>query len=117
MTNPVALLRTIRDGDTSYPALMVWCPGCEYPDEDGRMVGGLHMLPVAPPGKPHWTFDGNLERPTLSPSILTRINRPEPMRCHSYLRAGVWEFLADCTHQYAGQRVASPPLPDWVVRE
>jgi len=37
------------------------------------------------------------------------------IRCHSYLRAGVWEFLADCTHTMAGQQVPMVDLPDWIA--
>lgn len=130
--NPVAQLRSISDGTrgNSYQAIVLWCPGCEQPAEDGEMHGGLHMLPVTGAGRPTWSFDGNLEAPTLSPSILTRYEHARRRRvaggeledvglfvCHSYLRAGVWEFLGDCTHELAGQRVPAVPLPDWVVRE
>ena len=127
MTEPVALLRSVRHGEWRYEALMIWCPGCERPDEDGEPIGGLHMLPVSghPPG-PRWDFDGNLAAPTLSPSILTRSeHRRERVDgelrdvglfvCHSFLRAGVWEFLGDCTHALAGRRVPMTPLPAWAV--
>lgn len=106
MTNPVALLRHVADGDLRYDALMFWCPA----DND------LHMLPVNAEVKtPSWTWDGNLEQPTLSPSILTRWGAGKV--CHSYLRAGQWEFLSDCTHELAGKTVPMVPLPDWVVDE
>lgn len=118
--NPVAQLRGIRDGDSRYEAIVLWCPGCEVEPIDGTPQGGLHMLPVrGDTGKrPRWDFDGNLERPTLAPSILTRFTLAgQPFVCHSFLRAGVWEFLSDCTHRHRGQRVPAVPLPDWVVRE
>lgn len=128
--NPVAQLRGVTWGDGHrYEALMLWCPGCQYED-DGVLVGGLHMLPVSgdPGNRAAWTWDGSLEAPTLSPSILTRMgHRRQRMDgvlmdvgefvCHSFLRAGVWEFLGDCTHALAGQSVPAAPLPDWVVRE
>jgi hypothetical protein len=121
MTNPVALLRGIRDGEDRYEGLVVWCPGCERPhhSEPNHLVGGLHMLPVKGDGtkRPTWEFNGNLERPTLSPSIMTRYNLGETeVVCHSFLTDGVWNFLDDCTHQYKGQQVPMVPLPDWVVR-
>lgn len=123
--NPVAQLRTVQDGDLEYQALVFWCPGCEYPGEDGQPQGGAHMLPVNSTTKtPQWDFDGNLDAPTLSPSILTRMNhrreRGEDVGefvCHSFMRAGQMEFLGDCTHQYAGQTVPLPPMPDWLVKE
>lgn len=125
---PKSMLRTITDGDSSYEALMFWCPGCEQPTEDGGTQGGLHMLPVNSSTKsPSWGFDGNLKQPTLTPSILTsmaharRRSAPgEPLvdvgqfTCHSFLVAGVFQFLGDCTHQYANQHVPLPDLPAWV---
>jgi hypothetical protein len=75
------------------------------------------MLPVsgdAPPNKPQWDFNGNLESPTLSPSILTRYN---DLVCHSFMRDGKMEFLSDCTHELAGQTVPIPPMHDWLVNE
>ena len=115
MTNPVAQIIHTRDGDLLYDSIMVWCPGCEFLDEDGEPRGGLHMLPISEPGSPKWDFDGNLDAPTLAPSILTRTNRPEEFICHSFLRAGVFEYLGDCTHHLANQQVPIPPLPDWAL--
>ena len=113
-----AQLRTIDDHGRTYTALAFWCPGCEQVDNDGHRHRGLHMLPVNSTWKtPSWGFDGNLDAPTLSPSILTRSGPDGVNVCHSFLRAGVFEFLGDCTHQYAGQQVSIPDLPDWVVRE
>lgn len=122
--NPVALLRQLTSGELTYEVIVLWCPGCEV-DRDGEKAGGLHMLPVsadgaAPDGsrRTTWGFDGRLDAPTLSPSILTRFTMAgQPFVCHSFLRGGVWEFLSDCTHMLAGQRVPAVPLPDWVVGE
>lgn len=77
------------------------------------------MLPVNTTiTKPAWTWDGNLETPTVSPSILTKGERKGvTFVCHSYLKAGVFEFLTDCTHALVGQKVLIPDLPDWVLRE
>jgi hypothetical protein len=35
---------------------------------------------------------------------------PKQRRCHSFLKDGVWEYLADCSHDMAGQKVEAP---DW----
>jgi hypothetical protein len=76
---------------------------------------GLHMLPVnSTERSPSWDFDGNLESPTLSPSILTRYN---DQVCHSFLRNGVFEFLSDCTHEFAGQNIPIPDLPEGYFEE
>lgn len=77
---------------------------------------GLHMLAVnSPQHPPSWDWNGNLERPTLSPSILSRTGPDGVNICHSYLRDGVFEFLEDCTHKRAGQQVPMSDLPEWAV--
>lgn len=83
-TSTVAALRTVRDGGTSYDLLWFWCPGCDE----------AHAVPVT--GPKAWTFDGNLDAPTLSPSLLCR--RGGDSVCHSFVRAGRMQFLGDCTH-------------------
>lgn len=111
-TVPVAALRHVEDHGDTYDTLVIWCPGCAY----GRDAGGLHMLPVTGDAskRPTWTWDGDLDAPTLSPSILTYASGEQP-RCHSFLRAGVWEFLDDSTHALAGHRVPMVPLPGWAL--
>lgn len=88
----------------------IWCPGCDYQHrvtvvgEDGSQDSVV------------WEWDGNVETPTFSPSILVHAGERQPV-CHSFIRAGRWEFLGDCTHALAGQTVDMVPLPDWLVRE
>lgn len=109
-------LRQVNDHGVRYQALMFVCPGCAV---DGS--SGLHMLPVNSPQvapKPSWDWDGALTYPTLSPSILTRGGRSgSDAICHSFLKAGVFEFLSDCTHSLAGQKVPMPDLPQWVEKD
>lgn len=105
-------LRTVDDRGKIYTALMFVCPGCIAGGPEG--YEGLHSLPVNVEGefdKPSWDWDGNLEAPTLSPSILSRGYGV----CHSFLRQGIFEFLTDSTHPLAGQKVPIPDLPEWVV--
>jgi len=85
------------------------CPGC----------GLGHLLPVSGwqdnDGRASWGFDGNVDRPTLSPSILYRIERNPPSRsvvCHSFVRDGRIEFLSDCTHALAGKTVDLPEISE-----
>lgn len=35
--------------------------------------------------------------------------------CHSFIRSGQWQFLADCAHKLAGQTVPMVPVPDWLL--
>lgn len=87
--------------------LWMWCPGCD----------DLHSVTLA-----DWKVDTtDLDRPTVSPSILVSpvFGPPEHARpkCHSYLVAGVWEFLHDSEHEFAGRRVGMMPLPTWFVHQ
>lgn len=108
---PKTMLIDVEDHGVGYQCLAFMCPGCV---ETGG--GGLHMLPVnTSVHTPSWDFDGNIEAPTVAPSILTRGGRVEGAVCHSFLRNGVFEFLGDCTHSMAGQHVPMPDLPDWFI--
>lgn len=103
--------------------IMFRCPGC-----------GWHVLNVDPskPG-PCWGFNGDLERPTFTPSILTkaghycasqegqdcwctyeaRLGRPAPFSCficHNFVTDGRIQFLSDSTHHLAGQTVDLMPF-------
>ena len=77
----------------------MWCPGCE----------DMHVISNA------WSFDGDHEAPTFSPSILVNYGRvgPDGMKraCHSFVVAGQWQFLSDSTHPLAGQTVPMVPIP------
>ena len=110
-----AQLRTVDDQGVIYTALAFCCPACATE----RHGSGFHMLPVnSPHHPPSWDWDGNLEAPTLSPSILTNGSwKGDTTTCHSYLKAGVFEFLGDCTHDFANQHVPLPDLPDWAIKE
>lgn len=106
-----ARLRDVERDGARYQSLMFVCPGCA--EQDGS---GLHMLPVnTSETSPSWTFDGDLDAPTLAPSIKTTFG--EQTLCHCYLRGGVFHFLKDSTHSLAGQNVPIPDLPDWAAKE
>lgn len=89
-----------RHGDGPNPGeiLIFHCPGCKY--GHGFNISG-------PP--PVWTYNGNEESPTLSPSLLYTREQAK-FRCHSFVRDGMIQFLGDCDHPLAGQTV---PLPPW----
>ncbi|WP_051264705.1 DUF6527 family protein [Nakamurella lactea] len=74
------------------------CPACDF----------LHGVRII--GQGAWDWDCNRDAPTISPSILVQ-GGAENIRCHSFLKAGRWEFLSDCTHAFAGQTVDMVPLP------
>ena len=90
--------------------LFTWCPGCRW----------AHYYSLRGTA-PMWEWNGSLISPTLTPSYLTRRNHSpladdenpvgrEAFCCHSFLTDGIFQFLGDCTHQFAGQAV---PVPEW----
>lgn len=80
---------------------LVWCPGCDE----------LHGLAVDSKERPSWTWNGDPDKPTYSPSLLVR----GQTQCHSFIRDGQWIFLNDCDHPLAGKTVPIPDLPDWII--
>lgn len=99
------------------------CPGCK----------SYHYLGITPGTRPCWTFNGDLEKPTFSPSLLQRsghyvsgqkqppdcwlCNNAEESEkynyacgvCHSFIKDGMIQFLTDSTHALAGK---TAPLDD-----
>ena len=75
-----------------------FCPGCKK----------LHFVSVK--GNIVWDFNGDIEKPTFSPSILTwlPIKDYEKYRCHSFIKDGKIQFLGDCWHELKGQTVDLP---------
>lgn len=109
-----ATLATAEDGQR----VLFRCPGC---DDNHQIYVGT------------WTWNGDLERPTFSPSVLVRaiqwdveeypretfkrraerhagVPAGEHTVCHSFVTDGRIQFLGDCTHALAGQTV---DLPGW----
>lgn len=108
--------------------LLFRCPGCEE----------MHQVQVGDGPGPRWGFNGDYERPTFSPSILVRTGHYVPghqpgdgcwctfcaeddkdgtpgfscKQCHSFVRDGQIQFLADCSHALAGQTVDLPLMEE-----
>lgn len=105
------VLRKLEGGRVAF-----WCPGCRE----------MHEVRVDGEGRPCWNFNEDYDRPTFSPSILVRgvqteiddrgewtgewicgpDGKPLPLVCHSFVKDGRIQFLADCTHELAGKTVA-----------
>ncbi len=77
------------------------CPGC----------GTAHMV-LTDNGSPCWKFNGDIDNPTVAPSIKVRAGNDIDGRtiCHSFIEKGKIRFLNNCTHKLPGQTV---DLPDW----
>lgn len=114
-------LRNIEGGGLGY-----WCQGCDM----------LHQVRVGDGPRPRWGWNGDVEKPTFTPSVLVTWNQGEPPAttedirqkirsgeivqtkvhkvCHTFVTDGRVQFLGDCTHQYAGQTLDLPDLPgEW----
>lgn len=57
---------------------------------------------------PVWSWNGDTEKPTLKPSVLTRTedwSSGECIKivCHTWINDGKVQFLSDCSHEFAGQ--------------
>ena len=84
---------------TGEERLWMFCPGCNEPHS------------VALNGQCKWDWNGSIESPTISPSILVT-QPPTDYRCHSFVREGRWQFLDDCNHALKGTTVEIPEYPD-----
>lgn len=79
-----------------------FCPGCRYD----------HPVNTNPNnGKPVWGFNGDVNKPTFTPSLLVHDHYPAS-RCHSFITNGQIQFLSDYFHHLAGQTVDLPILED-----
>lgn len=116
------VLRSIAGGGLGF-----WCPGCRE----------MHVVWTGDGSGPRWGWNGNVERPTFTPSVLvrgTQTVRDEngrwtgdwvldaagnalPRVCHTFVTDGRIQFLGDCTHALAGQTVDLPDVPAMRHRE
>jgi hypothetical protein len=110
------VLRTTKDS-----RVIFWCEGCQEP----------HAVPV---NEGRWTWNGDLNFPTMHPSIEVtgghyaqggtgcwcnfeaRFGEPAPFkcnRCHSFVENGMIKYLPDCSHSLAGQTVPLKDINHW----
>lgn len=95
--------------------LVYYCPGCQFD----------HWVEIRPADEkpeehfhPSWVFNGDLQRPTLEPSVKIPVNYPEPhldyerIQCHHYIRDGQFVYEDDCVHGFAGTTVDMIDLPE-----
>lgn len=89
-----------HDGKVFKEQYLYFCEGCGYEHAFGlKEWGGHHQ------------FNGDLNNPTVSPSLLQNFT---PGRlCHSFIRNGSIEYLGDCWHSLKGKTIE---LPDYETR-
>lgn len=82
-----------------------WCPAC-------RTTHAIAVQKAFENGA-RWTFDGEMESPTFSPSVKTWWKKDgKDYVCHYFIRAGRIEFCSDSTHELAGKTVGLPGFPE-----
>lgn len=104
--------------------LAFWCGACNtHHGVPVRLPGGLADHPAN-----GWSWNGDRERPTLTPSLRVQGTvpltdeqadrvlagekiEPVPLVCHFHLTDGVIHYLGDSSHDQAGQRVPLEDLP------
>jgi hypothetical protein len=84
------------------------CPGCK----------SLHAVHTITPNSRGalWEFNGNVDKPTFSPSIIVSWEYQATQQkhvCHSYVTDGKIQFLSDSTHSLAAQIVELPDYENW----
>lgn len=94
--------KLVTDGGKVIEGWMFHCPGCHT----------LHRIQTDKNHKPCWDWNGDVDNPTINPSILVRWSREgkKDQRCHSFVKDGKIQFLGDCTHDLKNQTVE---IPDW----
>lgn len=91
-------LKILENKEPNFKRYLFWCLGC----------GNVHPIDVGNT-KPSWNFNGNLESPTFTPSLVCS-NNHQPTRCHLFITNGKIQYLNDCWHNLKGQTV---DMVDW----
>ena len=77
----------------------IFCPACLQ----------IHCINHSPGG---WSFNGDVEKPTILPSIGFHGEDNGGAYCHTYVKDGMIQFLGDSGHAYAGQMLELPDVPE-----
>jgi hypothetical protein len=77
-----------------------FCPGCKF--DHPFAVKQYRDTP-----NPVWTFNGDVNKPTFTPSLLVNKSLPE-QRCHLIMTDGNIYFCSDSHHELANKTVECP---------
>lgn len=96
--SPVKLSNTTEKSGFSF-----YCPGCKT----------HHYIQTHKDFTPCWDFNGDVEKPTVSPSVLVRGgSKGNDHVCHSFIKDGLIQFLSDCSHSLRNQTVEIPDFDE-----
>lgn len=87
-----------------------WCQGCKYG----------HLYQTDPSRSPSWNFNGDIERPSFSPSMRIytpahndgEFAHPEQTICHYFVTDGQIQYCDDSRHELKGQTLPLEPIPE-----
>ncbi len=101
----MAKLYKVDDKRCGEPDYYFQCPGCDC--DHGIWTSNRNGIGAV------WSFNGDIEKPTVMPSIKVTYPTQEPHPnniCHSFIKDGKIQYLGDCTHKLANQTIE---LPDY----
>lgn len=81
------------------------CPGCKRGHSYTIKLNDL----MNKRNHPCWEFNGDINNPTFSPSLLNYASENTP-RCHLFIRNGKIEFCGDCEHELKGKIIEMKEL-------
>lgn len=85
----------LQDKTGTFHGWLIECPGCQ----------SAHALDA------RWTFNGDLQLPTFTPSlhVSSKYGQPPvPTVCHSFITNGKIQYLQDSTHSLSGLTIDLP---------
>lgn len=91
--------------DVTSPSFLFWCPGCQC-------AHGVWCASANPTTGAVWTFNGNMDKPTFSPSLKIEggLRNGENGVCHVIVTDGILNYCGDSTHDLSGQSVPMEPF-------
>lgn len=93
----MAKAKDIKNQADEVAGVIIYCPGCKT----------HHVFDK------RWSFNGDYEKPTFSPSMLVNASHPElGLRCHSFVEDGKIRFLSDCDHELKNQTIELPDVEE-----
>ena len=86
----MAKVRELKDvNDKSVGTWKFYCPACKQ----------NHVYDK------RWKFNGNVEKPTFTPSLRVMIGDTKETLCHLFVTDGKIIYCNDCPHEFAGKTI------------
>ncbi len=84
-----------------------YCPACDC----------LHFVSIDKHIIPTFMFNGDLEKPSITPNVKIKYGEEERERqvCFYQLTCGMIKYFHACTHEYAGMVKILPDIPRHMI--